>query len=96
MRSVCFGLGLGLGLGFGLGLGSGLGSSSGSGSRLKAQGSGSSGVCLYHECAEAAQRTNLAICTPVMHGACGAGGGVVRGAERACKARGADGKGDGG
>ena len=26
------------------------------------------GMCLYQECAEAAQRTNLAICTPVTHG----------------------------
>ena len=28
------------------------------------------GMCLYHEWAEEAHRTNLAICTPVMHGAC--------------------------
>lgn len=27
-----------------------------------------SGTCLYHECADAAQRTNLAICTPVTRG----------------------------
>ena len=61
------------------------------------------GMCLYHEWAEEAHRTNLAICTPVMHGACnagegvtggaeGRGRGVTRGAEAAWKGRGGDNK----
>ena len=45
------------------------------------------GMCLYHEWAEEAHRTNLAICTPVMHGACNAGEGVTGGAEGAWKGR---------
>ena len=53
------------------------------------------GMCLYHEWAEEAHRTNLAICTPVMHGACNAGEGVTRGAEAAWKGRGGDDKGGG-
>ena len=54
-------------------------------------------MCLYQECAEEAHRTNLAICTPVMHGACGAGEGVTRvcgrGVEGAWKGCGGDGGG---
>ena len=70
---------MGLGFGFGFGFGFGL---------------GLGGMCLYHECAEEAHRTNLAICTPVMHGACGAGEGVTRvcgrGVEGAWKGCGGD------